>query len=114
MKIDEALDILQQHGLEANRLDETTAMTAPEYIFGSRIYKALRDYINDIKEDAEEDAGEDDYERTKVAASRMITCIEKALADDKLMEEAVNAFLDKIGFNEAFDKAWEEYHGRLK
>lgn len=103
--LNEALDLLRESGCKV-MLNETTATTAPEYVFGNKIYDALESYIQDIKDDVEDDPD------CKDVGDKLIAVINNALDDGELMTKAIDQFLDTIGFNKAYEQAWDEYHNR--
>lgn len=104
--LNEALDLLRESGCKV-MLNETTAMTAPEYILSHKMVDVLKEYISYVKEEAEEDP-EDEY-----AARKIIEAVNDILDDDDLMDKGMDAFLNATGFWEKYNKAWEDYH-RMK
>jgi hypothetical protein len=101
--LNEALDLLKKSGCKV-MLNETTAMTAPEYVLGRSMVDALEEYIEDVKSEAEPD---DEF-----VANEIIKAAEEILDDEDLMNKGMNAFLDATGFWEKYNKAWDDYHSR--
>ena len=109
MDLDKALGLLKESGCgisKPQQLNETTATTAPDYVFGNKIYDALEAYIEDIKQNMADDP------ECKDVGEKLIAVINKALDDGELMTKAIDQLLDTIGFNQAYEKAWDEHHGR--
>lgn len=102
--LNEALDFLKQNGCKV-MLNETTAMTAPEYVLGLKITDALEQLIADVQEEAEED---DEF-----VARKIIKAINDVLDDDDLKFKGINAFLETTGLLQKYNDAWEDYH-RMK
>lgn len=104
--LNETLAFLNEHGFvtEKQPLNETTATTAPEYVFSKKIYDALKSYIKDIKDDIA------DNPKSKDIGDKLIAALYRALGDGGLMTMAIDQFLDTIGFNQAYNDAWDEHH----
>ena len=104
--LNEALDLLRKSGCKVT-LNETTAMTAPEYVLGHKMVDLLQEYISYVKEEAEEDP-DDEF-----AARKIIQAVQDIIDDDDLMDKGMDAFLNATGFWKKYNKAWEDYH-RMK
>lgn len=87
-------------------LNETTAMTAPEYVLSRSMVDALEDYIEDVKSEAEPD---DEF-----VAQKIVDAVDDILDNEELMSKGINAFLDATGFWEKYNQAWDEYHSRQR
>lgn len=101
--LNEALDLLRESGCKV-MLNETTAMTAPEYVLGRSMVNALEQYIADVKAEAEEDPDDEFVGR------KLIKAAEDIIDDDDLMDKGMDAFLNATGFWQKYNKAWEDYH----
>jgi len=100
MKLNEALDLLQKNGAKVKSLNETTAITTPNFIIQNEFIDVLEKVKDWIRNDADEE--------TSDVADALIKALDKALDNEELMAAATNEFLDKIGFTDAFEKAWDE------
>ena len=95
MKLDEAKKILKENNYILN---ETTAISAPETVLGQRIWKALEQYKNDVREQIKE--GEDSGDADDVKAGKLwLKKIEDA--EEKVeTEELGAAILELFGIDE--------------
>ena len=105
--LNEALDFLKENGCQV-MLNETTAMTAPEYILSHKMVDVLEEYISYVKEEAEEDP------EVEFAANKIIEAVNDILDSDDLMDKGIDAFLNATGFWEKYNQAWDEYHSRQR
>ena len=95
MKLDEAKKILKENNYILN---ETTAISAPETVLGQRVWKALEQYKDDVREQIKE--GEDSGDEDDVKAGTLwLRKIEDA--EEKVeTEEMGAAILELLGIDE--------------